>query len=521
MRHFVVSFFLLVTYLAGHAQFNYLDTVYKLNKYTSEISYGSVKLSNDKFVISGYSTTGINLFCINAKGDTLWNQQYSTDTLGEPGVVRAVLDANKNILVAGYVSIPNSQEVRAIFLKADSFGNLIWLHGYRSDSSNFSEYIGIYGYIPVVTFNNQYLLMCQNGRGPDVANMQAIITDTSGNEIARWRYVNPFYEWPKFAIQTSDSGFLFGGFSDRLDPDTLPYFWTMYVKKVDQYGTLLWDTSIEALSTGGYIYTGDASAQDAIEVSDGYVIAGERSDSSNFTYPNNNRGWDKCWYGKFSKPDGHLQWEHYLGYDSLLEFAVFYGISQTEDGGFAVCGIQNYQNNTHNHGFVVKTDANGDTLWSYTITRHIDSIHYTEQMELHGIYEIDGGYLSVGWRVPNWPLDENEFPYVLTIDTNGCPMYNCRSAIDTADSVIIDNTALLLYPNPNNGLLFINMQVKSPNCDYALHIYDVRGRLLLIQEHLISNQLYPVNVNRFANGMYFVEVLNGNNVVGRGRFVKE
>jgi len=510
--------------LNGLAQFSYLDTIYKLNNYTSEVSYGSAKLSDNKFIIVGYAENThyeINIFCITTAGDTLWNQQYNVDSLGEPFVVRTVLDEQKNILVAGYAYINNSNEVRALLLKTDSSGNLIWLRTYRSDSTVFTEYSGqVFGYIPIATFNNQYLLLCINGRDTDVANFMAIITDTMGNELTRWRYVNPYYEWPKFAIQTSDSGYLFGGQSNRLNPDTQMYFWTMYIKKVVQQGVLIWDTSIQALTTGDFEYTGDATAQDAIEVADGYVIAGERSDSSNFTYPNAERGWDKCWYGKLDKTDGHLIWEHYIGGDSLLDYAHFYGITQTADGDYALCGGYNYANNTRQHNLLIKTDANGDTLWSYILKDHSDSIQGTDDLELHRIYEIAGGYFATGFRIPVVALGD-EFPYVLSVDTNGCPTYNCHNTIDTIPKDTIINTTFLIYPNPANTLLNILFTTPYNAGNFTFKIYDVSGRLLQTDEHFTPNLPYTVNVSNFANAIYFIEILNGKDRVGRGKFVKQ
>ena len=81
--------------------------------------------------------------------------------------------------------------------------------------------------------------------------------------------------------------------------------------------------------------------------------------------------------------------------------------------------------------------------------------------------------------------------------------------------------SLLVYPNPSSNALNILFEEDNSRGDYTFQVYDVGGRLLQMRDDIIPNQPYSINVNGFANGMYFVDVLSGNNVVGRGRFVKE
>jgi|GEM_PF-3231292 hypothetical protein len=170
--------------------------------------------------------------------------------------------------------------------------------------------------------------------------------------------------------------------------------------------------------------------------------------------------------------------------------------------------------------FISIIDANGDTLWSYILKDHSDSIQGTDDLELHRIYEIEGGYFATGFRIPVVALGD-EFPYVLSVDTNGCPTYNCHNTIDTIPKDTIINTTFLIYPNPANTLLNILFTTPYNAGNFTFKIYDVSGRLLQTDEHFTPNLPYTVNVSNFANAIYFIEILNGKDRVGRGKFVKQ
>ena len=248
-----------------------------------------------------------------------------------------------------------------------------------------------------------------------------------------------------------------------------------------------------------------ASARDIIEVQDGFVVAGHRSNRVNFNYPGGNSpgiggpsGWDKCWIGELNKQDGHLMWQHYYGIDTA-DNAYFYGITQANDSGFVLCGNYNFDGNTEEKGWVVKTDAAGDSMWATIINHPLDSIHYTDQMELHTIHEIGGGYMVSGIRIPGWPVQEQAFPYVFAIDSTGCWALGCSEAItDVIGIASIGVAGLFIYPIPATNQLIILATGFQPQ---TIAIYNLSG------EQVINLPFaHEVDISILPPGVYFVEV---------------
>lgn len=66
-----------------------------------------------------------------------------------------------------------------------------------------------------------------------------------------------------------------------------------------------------------------------------------------------------------------------------------------------------------------------------------------------------------------------------------------------------------LYPNPNNGSLFINV----PFNNYKIRIFDMQGRVIYNEEifNNITNIILPVNIE----GIYFAEITTPNNIFKR------
>ena len=72
---------------------------------------------------------------------------------------------------------------------------------------------------------------------------------------------------------------------------------------------------------------------------------------------------------------------------------VGYSVRATSDSGFIICGCNSSLSLTGMDGWLIKTDAQGDTIWTKTIT--------------HGFYDdlyavrplVDGGYILTGWAL--------------------------------------------------------------------------------------------------------------------------
>ncbi|WP_169628015.1 DUF7619 domain-containing protein [Flavobacterium soli] len=68
---------------------------------------------------------------------------------------------------------------------------------------------------------------------------------------------------------------------------------------------------------------------------------------------------------------------------------------------------------------------------------------------------------------------------------------------------------LLMYPNPSNGMVYINTQNTTENLK-EINLYDVLGKMILSTKNLSSKQS-NLNVGSLAKGVYMVEITTENN----------
>ena len=73
-----------------------------------------------------------------------------------------------------------------------------------------------------------------------------------------------------------------------------------------------------------------------------------------------------------------------------------------------------------------------------------------------------------------------------------------------------------LYPNPANNLLKIESNLTEPS---TFTIYNITG--LKVLEGTISQSSYNVDVSALANGLYYIEIANAQQMVGYEKFIKQ
>jgi len=188
--------------------------------------------------------------------------------------------------------------------------------------------------------------------------------------------------------QTNDGGYVTAGYTMSNDgdiPGTNHGGFDYWVVKIDSTGKIMWNFLF-----GGSL---DDYATSVIATTDGgYMVAGY-SNSTDGNITNNHSGSIDYWLVKLDA-EGHLMWQRSLG-GSRDDYAA--NIIQTSDGGYAVCGYTNSNDDdvSGNHGasdyWVVKLDGVGNIQWQATMGgTALDNATDIRQTS-------DGGYIVVGY----------------------------------------------------------------------------------------------------------------------------
>ncbi len=195
-----------------------------------------------------------------------------------------------------------------------------------------------------------------------------IKTDTNGDTMWTRTYGGAADDWGNSVQQTSDGGYIVAGCSDP----TGAADYDICLIKTDSNGDTMWTKtfgssgydearSIEQTTDGGYIMTGITNSYGS-------------GDYDLFLLKTNTDG-DTAWMRTF----GGGSWDEGNS------------VQQTSDGGYIIAGISASFTSGDYDFYLIKTDANGDTIWTKTYGMTSD------EGGREVIQTSDDGYIVVGY----------------------------------------------------------------------------------------------------------------------------
>jgi len=218
----------------------------------------------DGFVIAGFTNSNSNgtgkeevyLVKTNWNGNLIWNRTFDT-TNSERGY--SVVNVSDGYVVTGTTRYGNGS-YGMFLMKTDLNGNLVWKKTYGETYARcgYSVAAASDGYIIA-----GYTDMFCNGTSDAIL----VKTDLNGNHVWNKTYGGPNAEH-SFSVAAASDGYVIAGNTHILS--TLIDNLDVYVVKTDLNGDLVWEKT----------YGGDImdSGYSVVTVSDGYVVAGYKSD---------------------------------------------------------------------------------------------------------------------------------------------------------------------------------------------------------------------------------------------------
>jgi regulation of enolase protein 1 (concanavalin A-like superfamily) len=351
-------------------------------------------------------------------------------------------------------------------------------------------------------------------------DMWIIRTDENGDSLWSRTFGGENQEYAHTVIQTNEGGFLVAGSTNSFGAG----FDDVYIVKTDENGMEQWSKtygtqsgdvaySVQQTTDGGYIFGGSTNGY-----SDGYIIKTDVNGDSLWTRTFGGPPTDEFFSIKQTDDGGYVAggstmttgagnydfWMVKLGTNGEMEWEKTYGgeekdkawsLIQSNDGGYFIAGFtESYAQAEEDEGvFLVKTNANGDTLWTRTYGgAHNDGAHFA-------IQTIDGGYAVTGYT---YVIGE-QFNFYL-IKTNGDGTVGINDNFDM-DKVL----GLDIYPNP----LHISATIEFSNPEnkvYNLTLKNVSGKTLRTLNHITVDKVV-IEKRDLPPGVYFVE-LRGDNL---------
>ena len=353
--------FALITSLNVHSQATWQKTFGGIG---TEDATKIILTSNNDILILGNTTsfgaggTDAVLLSINSVGDTLWTKTYGGNGYDYGFDLKET--TNGDLLISGTTDNVGQGMKDAWLMKVDISGNVIWSKTYGGGNDEWAYQVTEtpVGYLLVGTTHSY-------GQGID--DIYCVHTDFNGNVLWTKTLGGNMANRGYFAIVTENGNLLIGG-NER---NTQGGSWSNYMASLDLSGNLLFQSSSK----------GPLNDLPNIATYDGEEFIYHSGYGTGYI------GGDD---GYLSKRDtlGNVSWTKLIGGtqgDYLGEVII-----DTANNELLVVGATSTYTNGVRDMFFVKTNLNGDTLW----TKHAGGTGFDQLNEV--INYGDGTFIAIG-----------------------------------------------------------------------------------------------------------------------------
>jgi len=295
---------------------------------------------------------------------------YSVQQTGDDGFI-----------IAGYTSSSGPGGVDAYLVRTDACGDTLWTKTFGG--AYYDECRSVHQ-----TTDGGYIITGYTASlGAGGADVYLIKTNAAGDTLWTKTFGGTDWEEGQSVLQTTDGGYVITGYTYSFGAGG----WDVYLIKTDADGDTLWTRTY-----GGRDDDCGWSVQQTAD--SGYIIAGYTRSFGAGSYDI---------YLVRTDARGDTLWTRTLG-GAQEDFGR--SMQQTSDGGCIVVGSTTSYGAGSADVYLIRTNANGDTLWTKTIGGREGDGASSVQQTFDGGYIIAGGTSSFG---------EGCDVYLINTDANG------------------------------------------------------------------------------------------------------
>ena len=271
-------------------------------------------------------------------------------------------------ILTGQTKLDGNEYSDVYLIKTDSNGNEVWSQTFGGLSQEES-------YSVRETSDGGYIIAgITYSYGAGANDIYLIKTDSGGNEVWSQTFGGPLMDYARSVLETPDGGYIVAGFTGIFIQGK-PSMLDVLLIKTDSNGNEVWSQTFG--STGS---TDDDRSWTVKKTSDGgYIIVGH-------TFKGHENGYYDVLLIK-TDSNGNEVWSQTYGGSGLDRG---YDVEQTSDGGYVIGGYTTSYGAGESDFYLIKTDSNGNEVWSRTFGGSSSDNAFS--MEITS----DGGYILVG-----------------------------------------------------------------------------------------------------------------------------
>lgn len=271
-------------------------------------------------------------------------------------------------IIAGRTNSFGPGNYSVYLIKTNADGDTLWTK--TIGGSNIDE-----AYSIQQTTDGGYIIVGDT-RSTGAGDYDVYLIKTNENGVTQWTktFGGIYSDWGSSVKQTSDNGYVIVGYTSSFGPGEN----NVYLIRTNTNGDTLWTKAI------GPVYPALSSGNSIQQTTDGgYIIAGQMRGGSG--------GINKVYLIK-TNSSGDTLWTKTLGWGQ----GVGYSVQQTSDGGYIIgADLDNFDGQSYNV-YLIKTNANGDVLWEKTFGGNDYDYGGSAQQTTDGGYVIVGNTRSIG-----------------------------------------------------------------------------------------------------------------------------
>lgn len=252
--------------------------------------------------------------------------------------------------------------------------------------------------------------------------------------------------------------------------------------KSDSIGNVVWHRTYNHLSPN----EGDGGLRVLVLADGNFIIIGGSNNSST----GNSDG-----FMLKVDPNGNEIWTK--KYVATSGSQGLYAGAELNDGSIVSCGQTTNTSDESQAGWLIKTNANGDTLWTrtYSPSPLIDRL-------LNMLVMPNGDIIMVGSGRDTGQI--NQDGWILRVDSMGCVEENCFSV--GIEEIEKEDRFFRAGPNPFSQSTTIAYDLgKDCESGCELRLYDLQGRVILSQT-LFTDEgkgSITVDMSNYRSGIYY------------------
>ncbi|MDD5529350.1 MAG: T9SS type A sorting domain-containing protein [bacterium] len=431
---------------------------------STDMGYSVKQTIDGGYVMTGstnsYGAGGSDVWLIktDAFGDTLWTKTFGGTGNDGGYVVQQTFD--RGYIITGNTNFCDTANFWLV--KTDSLGDTLWTRSWGMQG------YWDYGFSGQQTSDSGYIVTgCWHGASD--YDLYLVKTDASGDTLWTRTFGDTAQNWGESVQQTFDNGYIIAG---RTTINNEGVIWLL---KTDASGDTLWTKTLNKTP-----WSKGRAVQQTFD--SGYIVIG-------YTIADTE---DICLIKTDS--NGDTLWTRIFGGDSS---DISYSVQQTSDSGYVLVGYTKSYGAGNYDGWLIKTDASGDTLWTKTFGGSAQDRGYSVQETE------DRGYIVTGWTASSGAGSYDL--WLIRISGSGIE----ESSISVPPGRDVATLQFRGNPFVKSTVISYKIPIMSK---VSLAIYDISGscvKTLLDEEKAAGSYSINLNAKELKAGIYFVQMNTG------------